>query len=90
MPDITGKRFTTIPAASNTVYAVTLAAAGHKIDILNNTDGDILISEKNSFAQSASGSPYLTIPSGGGYNGLNTVSDKLYIKSAGTGTISVI
>ena len=90
MPDITGKKFTTIAADADVVYTVTLAAAGHKTDILNNTDGEILISEKNSFTQSASGSPYMTIPSGGGYNGLALVTDKLYIKSLGTGTISVV
>lgn len=89
MTDITGKRFTTISAASGEVYRVTLTAAGHKIDILNNTDNNILVSDKNSFVQSASGSPYLTIPPGGGYNGLSAAADKLYIKSPGAGIVSI-
>ena len=89
MTDITGNRFTTIAGAVGEVYRVTLTAAGHRIDIFNNTENNILVSDKNSFTQSASGSPYLTIPPDGGYNGLVSVSDKLYIKTLGVGTVSI-
>ena len=89
MTDITGKKLTTISAAAGEIYCVTLTAAGHKIDILNNTDNNIYVSDKNDFLQLASGSAYLTIPPGGGYNGLAAASDKLYIKSLGSGIVSI-
>ncbi len=88
MPDITGKRFTTITAAADSVYTVTLSAGDRTIDIVNNTDNDIYIAETNSFTESVSGSAYLTIPPSGGYNGLRPKKDKLYIKTLGSGTIS--
>ena len=90
MANITGKRFTTINAAANETYTVTLSAGDRAIDMVNNTDDDILISETNNFTESASGSPYLTIPSGGGYNGLRPYKDTFYVKSAGSGTISLV
>lgn len=86
---ITGKKYTTISAAAGEIYCVTLTAAGHKIDILNNTDNNIYVSDKNDFLQLASGSAYLTIPPGGGYNGLAAASDKLYIRTVGVGTVSI-
>lgn len=86
---ITGKKYTTISAAAGEIYCVTLTAAGHKIDILNNTDNNIYVSDKNDFLQLASGSAYLTIPPGGGYNGLSAASDKLYIRTVGVGTVSI-
>ena len=86
---ITGKKYTTISATAGEIYCVTLTAAGHRADVLNNTDSDIHISEKNSFAQSETGCAYLTIPSGGSYNGLAAASDKLYIRTVGVGTVSI-
>ena len=89
MTYITGKKFTTISAAAGEVYSITLTAAGHKADILNNTDSDIHICDTNSFTPSESGSAYLTIPPGGSYNGLAAASDKLYIRAVGVGTVSI-
>lgn len=90
MANITGKRFTTINASADEVYTVTLSAAGKAVDVVNNTAGDILISETNDFTQSVSGASYLTIPGGNSYNGLRTYTDTLYIKSTGSGTISMV
>ena len=92
MANIICKRYTTITAAAGTVYTTTLSAAGtgHKTDISNNTDNDILISDKNSFTESASGSAYLTIVPDGVYNGLEFEKDVIYIKALGDGTISVV
>lgn len=90
MPNITGKRFTTIDAEANNVYTVTLSADDRITDIVNNTDNDIYIGETNSFTESASGSAYLTIPAGGGYNALRIRKNKFYIKTLGSGTVSFI
>lgn len=90
MPNITGKRFTTITAAAGNVYTVTLSAGNRAVDIVNNTDDDIYIAEANSFTESSSGSAYLTLPYGGGYSGLRTKTDKLYIKTLGSGTVSFV
>lgn len=89
MVNITGKRFTTITAKANEIYKVTLSAGDRAVDMGNNTDDDIFVSETNDFTDSVSGSAYLTIPSGGGYNGLRPYKDTFYIKSAGSGTVSV-
>ena len=89
MVNITGRRFTTIAASANEVYKVTLSTGNGAVDMINNTGGDIFVSETNDFTESASGSAYLIIPSGGCYNGLRPYSDTLYIRAAFSGTISV-
>ena len=90
MANITGKRYTTIKVEANEVYTVTLSAGNRAVDIVNNTGGNILISETNNFTESASGSPYLTIPFGCGYNGLRPNGDIIYVKPEDSGTISLV
>lgn len=88
MTNIEGKRYTTITANAGEIYNVTLSVGDRAVDILNNTDDNIFIAETNSFTEIESGSAYLTLAAGGGYNGLRPKKDKLYIKSLSSGTIS--
>jgi hypothetical protein len=88
MKSIKGKRFLSIAAEADRVYTV-LYAAGCTVDISNSTDADIYVSYANSFTRSDGVGSYLTIAKGGGYNGLKLDGDTLYIKTAGSGDITI-
>lgn len=89
MTNITGNRLITITASAGEIYDIDYITA-YAVDVANNTDSDILISDNNDFVQSSGAGNYATIVSGGAYNGMALVNSKLYIKSNGSGNIAIV
>ena len=59
-----------------------------RVNIFNDTNGDIYISDKNDFT----GTHYIKLPEGAAYNGYKcgeTNKNKFYIKAIGAGDISL-
>lgn len=78
----------TIDAVSGETYAI-IYGWHYTLDISNNTDDDIQINTDNDF----SGNKYLTLSSGGAYNGFcktGEASKTVYIKTVSSGAISII
>ncbi|MDO5398243.1 MAG: hypothetical protein Q4G33_09960 [bacterium] len=87
MPTIEAAQELTIDAVPGETYAITYGWH-YELDIFNNSDGDIQVNTDNDFTNGK----YLTIPSESGYNGFcktGEASSTVYIKSLGSGTISI-
>lgn len=88
MKNIKGNKFLTIAGVAGEVYRITYTKC-FEVDIINSSDGDLYVGSSENFTTEDGVSNYAVIKSGGYYNGLR-VSGSLYLKSNGTGEITVI
>ena len=81
MTEVTGKYFLTIAPVDNEVFHISDTAL-RKVDILNDTDQVIWVSDNGEFTTDADGiSDFIAIPSGIAVNGIHIAGVGLYIKS---------
>lgn len=76
-------------AAQSAEYKITSVLSG-TYDILNLTDGNILINRNGDFSETENCGNYITLPNGMAYNDLALNHSDLYIKSSGSGIIVVV
>lgn len=90
MITIKGQKFLTIHAKAGEIYEINYRSAAH-INVLNFSGGDIFISAKNEFAETADGAAgmYLTVSDGVAANDISVVFSSVYIKTESSGNIVI-
>lgn len=84
-----GRKFLTIHAVENGEYEINYGVPS-RINILNNTDGDIHISVDNNFSNTETVAQFMILPSNVAANNIAIPSDKIYIKTTtGLGNIVI-
>lgn len=86
MIKIKARRFTTIDVVAGEIYKVDLTTSC-KIDIMNNTDGNLAISLNDKFEVSGSTKYYLNLKSGCAYNTLMCGIGVIYLKAEQDGSV---
>lgn len=89
MTEVNNRYFITITAEADEVYHITNTAL-KKVDILNATEGDIMVSDSNDFTAADGIASYVTIPGGAAANGIYCPSIGIYVKAESAGDISVM
>lgn len=91
MITVKGQKFLTIHAEAGETYEIKYGAAAAHINILNFSGGNIRISTRDEFAESADGAAgqYLTIPDGVSANDISIVFSSVYIKADSGGDIVI-
>ena len=75
-------------SVENGEYKIKSALSG-VYDILNYSDNDILINRNGDFTQNENCGNYITLPAGAAYNDLVINHCDIYIKSSGSGTVTI-
>ncbi len=58
-------------------------------DILNHSDGDVLINRSGNFTADENSGNYITLPAGMAYNDFALNNCDLYLKAYGSGTVTI-
>ena len=86
MINIKARKFTTIDISSDEIYKVDLTTSS-KIDIMNNTAGNLSISFDDKFEVSGNTKYYLDLKSGCAYNTLTCGIGVIYLKAEQDGSV---
>ena len=86
MINIKARKFTTIDISPDEIYKVDLTTSS-KIDIMNNTDGNLAVSFDDKFEVSGSVKYYLDLKSGCAYNALMCGVGVIYLKADQGGSV---
>ena len=89
MTEVNNRYFITITAEADEVYHISFTAL-KKVDILNATEGDVMVSDSNDFTASDGIASYVTIPAGAAANGIYCPSIGIYVKAESAGVISIM
>ena len=93
MTTIEGKRFLTLTLTENEVYKLQYPK-GSRINILNKSDGDLLVSTDGTFTSANGVGTYMTLPTATAANNIfmpmtTTTPNEIYIKSPSGGEITI-
>ena len=92
MVEVTGTNELTIEATESEIYKITYDTST-AVDIFNSTAADVHVNSSGTFEKAESVGNYLTIPSGGSYNGYRPSIQNnmtIYVKANAAGNISVV
>lgn len=89
MTQIKGQKILTIAASAGEVYAIKYEAP-HTLNIINQTDGIISVSEQPTITDNGTVSDCVKLSDGAFVNGLKLDGNTVYITADGSGNISVI
>lgn len=89
MTEVEGEYFLTIFATADEVYHISNTSL-RKVDILNDTQDALYVSDSPDFTATDVVAPYITIPEGVAANGIYTPSVGIYVKAAADGDIVIM
>ena len=88
MTTIKGSRFLTVRAESGEVYEIKYSTPP-RLNVLNNTSGEVKISSSEEFKESGSAGEYLAIPQNAAANNIAMPFDAVYVKAEASGNIVI-
>ena len=88
MTTIKGSRFLTVRAEAGEVYEIKYSTPP-RINVLNNTSGEVKISSSEEFAENGASGSYLTVPQNWAVNDIAMPFDAVYIKPDASGNIVI-
>lgn len=88
MTQIRGEIFLTISSDGAEIYEVDFISPP-RLDIMNNTDDDILLGTDSVLFNNQTVGQYITLPPGTAANDLSMPFSKVYIKAMGSGDITI-
>lgn len=89
MTEVNNRYFITITAEADEIYHISNTAL-KKVDILNSTEGDVMVSDSADFTASDGIASYVAIPGGAAANGIYCPSIGIYVKAESAGDISIM